>query len=390
MTAASDNLLRPAFALVWVYSMVTTLGWAALLPVLPLYVQGPLDGGDLAVGVVMSGALLVAACSQPVLGRLADRRGRRVLLVGGPIVFGLCVSTFSLADGPAELFALRAAAALGDAAFVVGAITVVNDLAPETRRGEAYSVYSISSWAGMGLGPVLGDVVLRTFSYSAVWLLCAVLTLGGALLAWFLPETRQTPAESSRRAGLLNPSAVGPGLVLALEMFGFVALVVFTPLYARELGMAGAGLVLLVNAAVLLTIRVFGRKLPDRLGARRAAAAGVAFTALGTAVPAVLTEPAGLYLGAAAFGTGHALLYPALFVLAVARAEAHARSSALGTLKACEAVGFALGAVALGFVASRAGYPAAYAVAAVATGAGLAPLLLASARRRVVAALRRT
>ena len=77
--AGADTLFRPAFALVCLYSLLTTLASGSLLPVLPLYVRGPLDGGDVAVGIVMSGALLVGALAQPVLGRLAHgpaRRGR--------------------------------------------------------------------------------------------------------------------------------------------------------------------------------------------------------------------------------------------------------------------------------------------------------------------------
>ena len=64
----------------------------------------------------MSGALLVGALAQPVLGRLADRRGRRPLLLGGPLVFSSFVALFSFASDPAALFALRAAAGVGDAA----------------------------------------------------------------------------------------------------------------------------------------------------------------------------------------------------------------------------------------------------------------------------------
>ena len=126
---------RPQFALVCVYSLATTLAAGTLLPVLPLYVRGPLDGGDIAVGIVMSGALLVAALAQPVLGRLADRRGRRLLLLGGPLVFSSFVAFFPLASDPAALFAARAAAGVGDAACIVGSVTMINDLAPEGRRG---------------------------------------------------------------------------------------------------------------------------------------------------------------------------------------------------------------------------------------------------------------
>ena len=90
---------------------------------------------------------------QPLLGRLADRRGRRLLLLGGPLVFGLVRRLFTLVDIAGPLLVLRAAAAIGDAAFVVGALTVVNDLAPEGRRGEAYSIYSSPRGWAWGSGP---------------------------------------------------------------------------------------------------------------------------------------------------------------------------------------------------------------------------------------------
>jgi MFS family permease len=384
--AAAETLRRPAFVLIWVYSLVTTLAWAMLIPVLPLFMRGPLDAGDIAVGALVSGAFLAAAAVQPLLGRLADRRGRRLLLLGGPVVFSTFVVLFTLVGSTGSLFALRAGAAIGDAAFVVGAITVVNDLAPEGRRGEAYSVYSIAAWAGMGLGPVLGDLVLRNVSYDAVWLVCAGFALSSVAVALFLPETRRAAAPARTKSRFFSPSAVIPGAVIALEMFGFSALLVFTPLYAQELGMHGAGLVLLVNAAVLLAMRVFGRKIPDRLGARRGATAGVCFAVVGLTLPALFAHPAALYVGAAFFGAGHALLYPAVFMLAVGLAPEDERSAALGSLKASEAIGFAAGSAALGVVAALTSYGGVFAFAAVATLGGLLPLLVLRARERAAPA----
>src|SRR5262249_27851376 len=74
---------------------------------------------------------------------------------------------------------------------------------------------------------------------------------------------------------------------------------------ARELGMGGAGLVLLVNAAVLVAMRVLGRRLPDRVGPRRAAAAGVLLAASGIGLAAALPSPAGPPFRAARFRPGH-------------------------------------------------------------------------------------
>jgi MFS family permease len=375
-------MLRPAFALVWLYSLLTTLAWAALFPVLPLFVRGPLDGGDVAVGIVMSGAPLMAGFAQPLLGRFADRHGRRLLLVGGPLVFGTFVLLFSVVDSHAGLLALRVAAGIGDSAFIVGGVTVVNDLAPEGRRGEAYSIYSLATWAGMGLGPVIGDVVLRAYSFDGVWLACAGLSVAGVVTALLVPETRPVaPFHHRAPSSLFNRAAALPGLVLLFEIFGFSALLAFTPLYARELGMDGAGVVLLVNAAVLIAVRVLGRRLPDRLGPRLSATVGVALSAVGLALPALLAQPGGLYLGAALFGAGHALSYPALLMLAIGRAREDESSAAVGSLKACEALGQAAGATLLGVVAAAAGYGAVFAIAGVATATGLIPLLLAAGRR---------
>jgi MFS family permease len=259
---------------------------------------------------------------------------------------------------------------------------MINDLAPEGRRGEAYSLYSLAAWAGLGLGPVIGDFVHRASSFDAVWIVAIGLSLSGAALAFALPETRPQTTRPRPAFALFNRAAAIPGIVIALEMFGFAALVVFSPLYARELGMQGAGLVLLVNAAVLVAMRVLGRRLPDRVGPRKAASAGVVLAAGGIGLAAALGSPAGLYLGAAVFGAGHALLYPALFLLAVGRAREDERSAALGSLKALEGLGFAAGAAFIGLVASLGGYGVAFAAGAAITAAGLIPLrtLLPSSR----------
>jgi MFS family permease len=382
MKPTNDTLPRPSFAIICIYSLLTTVAWAALFPVLPLFVTGPLDGSDIAVGIVVSGALIAAALLQPIVGGIGDRWGRRLLLVGGPLLFGSAVSLFTMADSPGMLMGLRAIAAIGDAAFIIGALTVVSDLAPDGRRGEAYSIFSLSTWAGMGLGPVIGDFVLRAHSFETVWIVCAAFSVAGAATALALHETRQPPTQRRSGGSLLSRAATLPALVLALEIFGFSALLVYAPLYAIELGMAGAGPVMLVNAAVLIFIRVFGRRLPDRLGPRGAASTGLAFAALGFALPAVLPHSGALYLGAASFGIGHALLYPALFVFAVDRASADERSAAVGSLKAGESIGMASGVAALGVVASVWGYGAVFGIAAAATLGGLVLLQVATAGGR--------
>ena len=57
--------------------------------------------------------------------------------------------------------------------------------------------------------------------------------------------------------------------MLALTVFGFAGLGTFAALYARELGMEGAGAVFLVFSAVVVATRIVARQVPDRLGPKR-------------------------------------------------------------------------------------------------------------------------
>jgi MFS family permease len=162
--------------------------------------------------------------------------------------------------------------------------------------------------------------------------------------------------------------------VLIASIFSLAGMTAFAPLYARELGMDGAGLVFALNAVVVVTIRLVGRRIPDRVGPRRTAVLAVAVAAVGLAIVALIRSPAGLYAGALVLGVGQALTFPALMTLVVSEAPPAERSSAVGSFSACADLGYAIAAVSLGVVAAAVGYAGVFAVAAVVVCIGLVPL----------------
>lgn len=335
-----------------------------LLPVLPLYAKGPLDVGGVGIGLAVAAASPTALLFQPVAGRLGDVRGRRLLVVAGPLLMALSIAAYTPVDTFWALVALRLVTGIGEALAFVGVATVINDLAPEERRGETISLYSLGVWGGLALGPLLGEIVLGAGRYDAVWLTAAALTLGSALVGLLLPETRPAVVEERPRARLVHPAAVAPGLVLVASAFGFAGFSAFVALYARELGLDGAGTVFLVYSGIVVGLRILARRIPDRLGPKRASALALGLLAAGLATMGVWSEPAGLYAGAAVFAAGTALAFPSLMLLALAGAPASERGSVVGTFGAFFDVGFALGAVTLGAVASVTGYEGVFVTAA--------------------------
>jgi MFS family permease len=372
----SDRVLTPPFLLAVTGTLGIFLSIGMLLPVLPVYAKGPLDAGNIGIGLAVAAASPTALFFQPIAGRLGDRRGRRLLVIAGPLVMAATVAGYTVAESLPALVVLRLATGVGEALAFVGFATIVNDLAPDERRGETISLYSLGVWGGLALGPLLGETILGEDRYHQVWLASAGCAFVAALVSLALSETRPASAtEVSRRSRFVHPAALAPGAVLVASAFGFAGFNAFIALHARELGLDGAGSVFFVYAVIVIGIRILGRTIPDRLGPKRAAGLALSLLSAGLLVIGVSGSAPGLYAGAVLFAAGTALTFPSLMTLAVDAAPASERSSVVGSFGAFADVGFALGAVSLGAVASVAGYEGAFVVGAAAALVGV--LLLA-------------
>ena len=385
------RLVTLPFVVVVAASFAYFLAFGALLPTIPRLVVGPLAGGSLAVGLAVGAFSLSAMLLRPVAGRVGDRRGRRMLTVGGAAVVALSVAGYGLARSVPVLAALRLLTGVGEALFFVGAVSVVNDLAPESRRGEALSLFTLALYGGLAVGPAVGEAVLARFGFDAVWWAAAVAAAVAGGLGMCLPETRPAGAAPGRPPPrLLHRAAVVPGGILATSVIGFTAFAAFVPLYALELGMSGSTLVLGTYSAIILAIRGLGAPLPDRLGPARTAGSALAASITGLALMGAWAEPAGLFWGAALLAVGQALAFPALMTLAVRAGPASERGSVVGAFTAFFDLAFGLGGLAMGAVAAAVGYRGAFVVAAGVAAVGLAAVTRVCRGGQVERARRRT
>jgi MFS family permease len=381
-----DRVLSRPFVLTMLTEFALCVSIGMLLAVVPVYADDRLGVGSFGVALAVAAVSPMVLVCQPLAGRYADRHGRKVLIVAGGAIASVAVAGYVVADSLALLVVLRLLTGAGEAMLLVGAATMITDLAPEHRRGEALSVFSLGLWGGLALGPLLGELVLGDDRFDAVWLLASAACLASALIGLTLPETapaREHEHETSER--VVHPAAVGPGVVLAFTVLGFAGLGTFGALYARDLGLDGAGSVFLVFAVVVVATRVLARQVPDRLGPKRTARFALAFIAAGLFTIGLWNVPAGLFLGTVVVAFGHALAFPSLMTLAVNSAPARERSSVVGTFSAFTELGFLVGALSLGAVASTTGYDGVFVVCAFGPLFGVAVLSRIAAPPRVAA-----
>jgi len=346
--------------------------YAMLLPALPRFVQGPLGGGGIAVGITAGAFGVTALLLRPFVGVLGDRRGRRILIMSGTFGVALSVAALSLADVLWLVVVLRLIGGAGEAAFFVGAASAITDLAPPERRGEALSLFSIALYAGIATGPYLSEILNRGVRFDVVFWVSASLSLLAFLFAVPTPDTRPEPvAAVQRRRRVLHPAGVVPGLVMLTSVWGFAGYMAFLPLYADDLGLSGARNILLMYGVVMVAIRAFGARIPDRYGAARVGRVGLAASALGLAIVTIWGEAPGLFAGSVVFAFGQALAFPAFMALSASAAPPAERGAAVGTTTAFIDLGFFVGPVTFGPVAAVLGNQASFAVGAVVAALGV-------------------
>lgn len=351
---ARPPLLTRAFLTVAIAELAYFTADGVLLPALPRFVEGPLGGGNVAVGVVVGAFSVSAFFLRPWAGGLADRRGRRLLMVAGGLIWAASVAGYLLATTVTLLIGMRLLTGVGEALFFVGALAANVDLAPPERRGEAFSFASLALYLGLGAGPFLSEFVIGRAGFEGAWLLAIGLALAAVLLSVRLPAMRPDPGEVSETAhhGLVHRAGLLPGIVLLATIWGMAGFLTFVPLYVLDLGMGGASLVLGLFSGIVVVVRSVGAAIPDRLGAGRATRIALALSGSGLAIVGLWQEPAGLIAGTAVFGLGVALFTPALFSIAVEGVPPNERGAVMGTTSAFLDVGLGVGPATLGFLAA--------------------------------------
>jgi MFS family permease len=388
--AARVRLVSPAFIALAAATLAFFVAGGIVLPVAPVFAKEGLRADSFGVGVAIASFSVAALVMRPVVGWSTDRYGRRPLLVGGALLNVAALALHLVANDLAVFIAARSLLGISEGFYLVAAIAAGSDLAPESRRGEALSFLSLSLYLGIAIGPPIGEALLGLGSYTAVWLGATGVAAGAIALAWLIPETVPTVADGApaRRSRLIHPAGLFPGFVILLGLWGMAGFLTFLPLYARRIGIDGAGPPLVLYALVVVGLRVIGARIPDRFGASRVSGSALILSAIGLAVIGLVPTAPGLLIGTVVFASGVAFTMPALLTLAVSRVPATERGTVVGTATVFLDLAFGIAPVVLGLIADRSGYEATFLVSAVL--AAMASLLLVAWSRREAAAAQAT
>ncbi len=155
--------------------------------------------------LVFAGLLLPA-------GALADRYGRKRLLLIGLVLFGLSSAAAALTSSPGQLIAIRAVMGVGAAVLTPVTLAVLPVIFKPEERAKAIAFAMMGMGVGVPLGPLVGGYLLRHFWWGSIFLVnVPVVVVALVAIAALVPESRDPAA---RPVDLLGGLLSTAGLVL--------------------------------------------------------------------------------------------------------------------------------------------------------------------------------
>ena len=356
-------------------------GQGVVGPVLPLYAR------DFGVSATMVGlTLTVFALARLILnipaGMIADRFGRRVLLIGGPILTSIGMFGSGFAGDIWSLLIWRFVAGAGSAFFMSGALIYLIDIAPPDLRARYVATNQWALSVGVALGPGIGGLVAERWGLAAPFHLVGVIALFAAVYAVFrLPETRrsssperkdESPAREAARIARSGPFLAIAFVTGTIFMTRAGTRATLVPLHADETlawGPGELGLVFTVTGVMTLFTLWPATWATENIGRASVILFSAMTAALGTFVIGSSSTPMWFVLGNVilTLGTGTAGPAPAAFVADLF--PERMRGLGVGLYRSAGDVGFVLGPPALGWLSDNASMSVAFQTAGCLVGA---------------------
>jgi MFS transporter, DHA1 family, multidrug resistance protein len=354
--------------------LVNQLGFGIITPVLPGYARSfGLDASS--VGLVIGVYGFARFLANVPAGQLAERRGRRQVLIIGTVITSVASALIAIADSLPQLLAFRLLSGLGAATVLTGGQIMVGDIASPEHRGRMMSTYQGFFLVGVGLGPAPGGVLADAFGLRAPFIAYAIFSALACLVALaFIRETRpvasaaaaRAPAEHSMsqdatlRGTLLSSAFVLIAIVSWVQFFARTgAIFTLVPLLGREQADLTASQIGFAFTAVnVLTIAMLypSGVFADRFGRKLTIAPSTIVAGLALALWAWSSDYSSFLWAAVVWGIGSGICGPAPAAYLADLAPAALRGRIFGAFRSTSDSAYIIGPLLLGALTDTYGY----------------------------------
>lgn len=353
---------RTLYAL-WLAQLLAIIGFNLRIPFLPFFLEElgteTFEQQALWAGFITGGGAALMAITAPMWGALADRYGRRMMVLRAMFVASVTISLMALVTTPWHLLGLRfvEGAATGT---VAAATTLIATVVPKERMGYAMGMMQMAVFSGSSIGPFLGGFLADFIGFRASFVAAGgLLFTAGLIVLFFVTENFQRPEKKTKEeeAGqvstwsiMLGASMLAMMLVLLVARTGQTAAQPLVPLFMSQLGagdsassFSGAALGLMGVSSAISSV-ILGR-LADRLGPRSILIFAVALAGVLYFPQAGAQSPGQFILAMGLFGVALGGIMPTASAIVASLAPIERRGIIYGFTNSAMSVGAFIGPI---------------------------------------------
>lgn len=347
----------------WSYTFTVFLSAFQLLPTAPFHILS-LGGSQLEAGLFLGFLTYASAVSAPITGAIADRIGKRRVL----IVASLAITGFSLLYALAPSYQLILVLVLIHGVFWSGLLSssssYVVDIVPAARRAEGLGYWGFASVLGVAVAPWIG---LWIFDHGGWRMLCveaAALNFIMAVIAWSLPpDKRHDHPRSMHPRDLIEWPVLVGAMTLFLYSFSYGAITSFVAVYADSVGVSPRALYFSAFCLTIIATRPFIGRYADRVGHARLMVPCLALIVAGVWVLAMADSRTLFLVSAVLFGVGFGSAYPIFVAHLMKHVAEHRRGATFGAMIGAFDTGIGTGSIAVGWISEHYGFGRAFGIA---------------------------
>jgi MFS family permease len=374
----SKSLLTPKFLLVNLINFLV-LTANSLFVLYPLFLQD-IGKSKTEIGFIIGVYSMAGLFARLLSGEYMDRIGRKFFIRIGAIGLMLCAILFTLPYYENwYLLVVRViqGAALG--AFFTGMFTWAADYAPPGRTAEAVGLFGISGLLTTATGPLVGEVVLRTFgnNFSYIYLTVFLFCGAGLLMSTGMKEYFKVSIDGTHDnfTGVLKRPIVIVNSFLGIMFgIGLSAVLAFGAPYIRAYSDITTSAFFIPYTAASILIRIFFGQFADKNKTGFLVTGFILMSAGHILLGLLHTVPIIPQLGFL-LGLAHGMVFPSMLATMLEAAGSNNRGRGMGIINAAIDSGHLVGASALGFIADRMSLAYMYIVSGSSVGFGLMSFL---------------
>lgn len=358
------------------------IAFGFVLPLLPLYLKQLHVETDRAV-VLWSGALTTStavalAITSPIWGAVADRRGRKLMVLRAMLVGGCVVGLMGLVQDVWQFLGLRILQGVFTGTVAASTALVATSV-PRDRLAYSMGLLQTSVFVGIAGGPVLGGIIAEVVGIRGTFIVAGLFLIAAGAGVWLLVHEHFDPLRDQQRvrffqalhAGITSPTLLPLLVVLFLVQMSTGIVFPILPLFVNSLASPGepvklyAGLAFGVTAVFAALSALSYSRIARRSGYRRV----LILACFGAAVlfaPQALARNVGqLLLLRSALGIFSGALIPTTNALIALVTPRSVRGSAYGISSSATALGTVVGPLLGSALAATLGLPSIFVATAV-------------------------